>query len=86
MRNRVFHHEPIWHWQKLPSLHSEIIETIGWINPEMRRFVEMLDRFPETYATGAEFYEQEFLAVFQKLTGRTTVKSEGFYGRELRKH
>ncbi len=65
LRNRVFHHEPIWHWQKLPSLHSEIIETIGWINPEMRRFVEMLDRFPETYATGAEFYEQELLSVFQ---------------------
>jgi hypothetical protein len=41
------------------------METIGWINPEMRRFVEILDRFPETHAKGAAAYEQELRAVFQ---------------------
>ena len=65
LRNRVFHHEPIWHWTDLAEQHELIIETIDWINPEMRQFVEMLDRFPETYARGAEFYEQELLSVFQ---------------------
>ena len=65
LRNRVFHHEPIWHWTDLAEQHELIMETIDWTNPDMRRFVEMLDRFPETYARGAEFYEQELLSVFQ---------------------
>ena len=65
LRNRVFHHEPVWHYQDLQRRHGLIIETIGWINPAMRRFVEMLDRFPETYAKGAGYYEQELVSVFQ---------------------
>ena len=55
LRNRVFHHEPVWNRRNLNEQHKRIMETIGWINPEMKRFVEMLDRFPETYATGAGY-------------------------------
>ena len=65
LRNRVFHHEPVWSRGDLTELHGQILETIGWISPIMRQFVEMLDRFPETYDRGAEFYEQELLSVVQ---------------------
>ena len=65
LRNRVFHHEPVWNRTNLNEQHGQVVETIGWIDHEMRQFVEMLDRFPETYARGAEFYEQELLSVFQ---------------------
>ncbi len=65
LRNRVFHHEPAWHWVDLETQHSHIIETIGWISPAMRRFVEMLDRFPEVYGQGRDFHEQRLTSVFQ---------------------
>ena len=65
LRNRVFHHEPVWHYGDLQQQHGLMIETIGWINPEMRRFVQMLDRFPETHAKGAGAYEQQLISVFQ---------------------
>jgi hypothetical protein len=65
LRNRVFHHEPVWHYPDLQRQHGLIIETIGWINPAMRRFVEMLDRFPETYAKGAGHYEQGLVSAFK---------------------
>ena len=65
LRNRVFHHEPIWHWRDLSQQHSDILETIGWISPEMMRFIEMLDRFPEVYSEGTRKYEQEIGSVFQ---------------------
>jgi hypothetical protein len=32
LRNRVFHHEPIWHWRDLPDQHKELVEAINWIN------------------------------------------------------
>ena len=34
------------------------METIGWINPAMRQFVEVLDQFPETYTRGSDYYQQ----------------------------
>ena len=57
MRNRVFHHEPIWYWQDLVQQHQEILETIGWINSAMVRFIGTLDRFPEVHGRGPQPYE-----------------------------
>ena len=65
MRNRVFHHEPIWNHPDLKALHGRVLDTIGWISWEMRRFIEMLDRFPNIYSQGPQKYEQEMEAVFQ---------------------
>ena len=50
LRNRVFHHEPVWHWQDLGQQHHNILETIGWMNRGMKEFVESLDRFPEIHS------------------------------------
>ena len=59
LRNRVFHHEPIWHWPDLAQHHQEALEVIGWINPELLALVQLLDRFPEVYAQGPERYFEE---------------------------
>lgn len=52
LRNRIFHHEPIWHWHDLQSQHTDIIETITWVNPAMSVFVEQFDRFKRIYKNG----------------------------------
>ena len=61
LRNRVFHHEPIWYWQDLKERHAEILEAIGWINPEMLKVVSTVDRFPEVYAHGLQRCRQSLL-------------------------
>ena len=50
LRNRVFHHERIIHWKDLNNHHGRIIETIGWISPELEEMALKLDRFAETYS------------------------------------
>jgi hypothetical protein len=45
LRNRVFHHERIIHWMDLDARHAAMLETIGWISPELRQMALALDRF-----------------------------------------
>jgi len=52
LRNRVFHHERIIHWKDLPDQHAGIIETLGWVSPELSEMVLKLDRFLETHKAG----------------------------------
>lgn len=54
LRNRIFHHGRIIHWKNLPQQHLEIIESIGWINPELREMAEALDTFQKTYEEGLD--------------------------------
>ena len=61
LRNRVFHHEPVWHWPDLAQHHQEALEVIGWINPDMLSVVKLVDRFPEVYAQGPDRYREELL-------------------------
>ena len=53
LRNRIFHHEPVWYWQDLAQHHQEVMEALGWIEPAARNFVGILDRFNDVYALGA---------------------------------
>lgn len=46
LRNRVFHHEPIWHLN-LKTEHANIIEALGWLDPSLQKVTKVLDRFPE---------------------------------------
>jgi len=59
LRNRVFHHEPIWYWQDLNQQHQHILEAISWIEPSAKDLVVTLDRFPEVYKTGLLNIEQK---------------------------
>ena len=51
LRNRIFHHEPIWYWP-LPDKHRRVLEAIGWIEPAMAELISTVDRFPDVYAEG----------------------------------
>jgi hypothetical protein len=49
----------------LSEQHGQILETIGWVNQDMRNFVQVLDRFPEIYARGAEDYERDLTSMLE---------------------
>jgi hypothetical protein len=54
LRNRVFHHERIAHWNNLADQHAHLLETIGWMSPEMENLSLQLDRFYKTHHAGIE--------------------------------
>ena len=58
LRNRVFHHEPIWHWHDLVQQHQHILEALAWIDPTVCTFAQCLDRFPQVYRQGQPPFEQ----------------------------
>lgn len=45
LRNRVFHHETIWHHPNLNQVYAEIMEAIDWISPEMEQMIRAVDGF-----------------------------------------
>lgn len=51
LRNRIFHHEPIWYWP-LPDKHQRIIEAIRWIEPAMADYIAVVDRFSTVHSEG----------------------------------
>ena len=55
-RNRVFHHEPIWHLDNLEQVHFWLLDTIRWLNPDMVDVLRLIDRFPEVYSRGPGHY------------------------------
>jgi len=63
LRNRIFHHEPIWHWMDLGQKHGELLEAIYWINPSLRLSVDIIDNFPKVFQRGPAFYHER-LAYF----------------------
>ncbi|HVG43134.1 MAG TPA: hypothetical protein VM890_00335 [Longimicrobium sp.] len=52
LRNRAFHHEPIWHWSDLAQQHARVVELLGWMSPELRATVSAIDRFPWVHREG----------------------------------
>lgn len=63
LRNRVFHHEPVWKGRPEPKqarmipLHDqyeEVIEALGWLCPEMVHVARRLETFPAIHASGVE--------------------------------
>ena len=50
LRNRVFHHEPIWNVPALPQKHVLLADVISWINPACRDAFGLIDRFPDVYS------------------------------------
>jgi len=58
MRNRVFHHEPIWHWKDLKDQHEQIRVAITWIEPEALS-LSLPDRFLAIYENGPKSLEEK---------------------------
>lgn len=46
-RNRIFHYEPIFNRDDLDNIHKDILDIIGWINPELLSLTKMFDRYEE---------------------------------------
>ncbi len=65
LRNRVFHHEQVWHLADLPEQHRVILETIGWISPAMLAMTRLLDRFNSVYTRGAQPYAEGLESIAQ---------------------
>ena len=61
LRNRVFHHERILHWQDIEAQHDEMLKLIGWINPELEQLTRMLDRFTEVHTSGLTPWRDKLL-------------------------
>jgi hypothetical protein len=52
LRNRAFHHEPIWHWSDLTQQHALVIDLLGWMGPQLRATGSAVDRFPRVHREG----------------------------------
>lgn len=59
LRNRIFHHEKIAHLTHLPQIHQEILDVIGWMQPAMVPYAQLVDRFLQVYSQGAGYYERQ---------------------------
>lgn len=53
-RNRVFHHEPIWHRGDLLLVHAELHKFGSWISTEAASAFLSIDRFRTVFADGPE--------------------------------
>jgi hypothetical protein len=58
LRNRVFHHEPVWHWRNLQQQHLDLLELIGWISPKLSSTLGLVDRFSTVFSNGTAPYRQ----------------------------
>lgn len=54
LRNRVFHHEKIFHRTSLYQEHLAIHELIGWINPTMQSAILAVDDFDAIFNSRAQ--------------------------------
>jgi hypothetical protein len=66
LRNRIFHHEPIWHLKDLGQRHGAILEAIYWISPTLRNMIQPIDRFPEVYRNGSTAYRTLLVAFMRE--------------------
>lgn len=52
LRNRVYHNEPIcWRLPVLAQQHAQILQLIGWIEPQLLPWLQAFDRFPAVLQT-----------------------------------
>ncbi|MEV5428302.1 hypothetical protein [Streptomyces sp. NPDC052701] len=49
LRNRIMHHEPVFH-RHLAADHAKIYRVLGYLNPDMAKEVQAMDRFPDVLA------------------------------------
>ena len=54
LRNRIFHHEPIWRWPDLPKLYDEFQETLTLFSPAAAQVFTVADRFPLVHRRGVQ--------------------------------
>lgn len=55
LRNRIFHHEPIWHWKDLATQHQQLVNLTHSLSPAAAKYLNLFDQFPESYNKGREY-------------------------------
>lgn len=63
LRNRVFHYEPVWHWQNLHEQHALTLELLGWFSPELLAALRPNSRFDAVHGTGAQPFREQVKAL-----------------------
>ena len=54
LRNRVFHHERVVHWEDLQAKHQRMLDIIRWSSPKLHELAGTLDRFTDIYTAGID--------------------------------
>lgn len=54
LRNRVFHHEPIWYRPSLGQEHADTLEAVEWISPTLYKAIQAVDNFRTTLGARAD--------------------------------
>ena len=52
LRNRAFHHDPLFDDPLLRQRHGRVKQGLRWLNPRMVDLIEWYDRFPDVYHNG----------------------------------
>ncbi|MGO8671324.1 MAG: Abi family protein [Capsulimonadaceae bacterium] len=78
LRNRVFHHEPVYHWtlsrsdNSLIAYYDTIIEVLGWMSTSQPIALSAIDRFRAIHDNGHRAYldcvDLAFLEAEERLT------------------
>lgn len=58
LRNRIFHHEPIWYYRDLPIKLRDTMQFIFWLSPELFRITNQLTNFHEIHSQGTLPYKK----------------------------
>jgi Abi-like protein len=69
LRNKVFHHERIIHWNDLKIKHQQILEAIRWISPELHELTVALDRFNKIHTAGIAPWKEKIRNYWPKIEG-----------------
>jgi hypothetical protein len=72
LRNRIFHYEPIWHWQNLLDQHDSLYNLIQWISPQAYSYSVIHDQFKEIYNQRWKLSRELIIEKFQNLDLVTT--------------
>ena len=62
VRNRAYHHEPIWHLAHLVQVHDDALRAIGWFSSRHFRQTKLIDTFPQVHAEGIEVWRKRIEA------------------------
>ncbi len=75
LRNRVSHHDPIWD-RDLTALHSEVLETLSWMNLGLANVLRGVSPFPEVVEV-VEAGVNGYRATAEKIVKRKTDEKNG---------
>jgi hypothetical protein len=64
MRNRIFHHEPV-RDRDVIGAHSDVLQTIGWMNAGVAHIVEEMSPLKAVHAAGWEAFRPDAIRLIK---------------------